>query len=541
MFLLETAGSLDKIFSESGVSIPENKGLTMKNERYNFQVAAFSRWETKLGCKLKFTTELLPYITVRNVEYAKGTFNLAEEHDDGYIFLCDDVRPYPDVLTPVDSLGLTLRPNMWTVFYITVDNVKITGDFPILITLTDENDNKLAKTEYSLRIIDRELPQNNIFITQWIYPDCVCNVHKVEPFSFAFYKIYNEYLRTYILHGGNTLYTPLFTPPLNTEIGGERLTTQLIDVELKNGEYKFDFQKLDRFIDNAIEMGIVNFEFSHFATQWGAEFCPKIIAKKGNSTIRIFGWDTKSDSAEYLQFLKVFLPALKNYLKNKKQIEKCFFHISDEPHAEHKEKYQTIKEILKNELSEYEFLDALSNYDFYRQKLIDIPVVAINHYPEFKDNCKNLWVYYCMEQTSENLTNRFLDMPLIRLRILGIQLYFNGIQGFLHWGFNFYNNYNSTKSINPYYITDAGGVFPSGDSFIVYPGKESVLDSIRLETFGEAIKDYRLLLLLEKKYSREFVMQFLKEKGFYGFTVYPSNPTVFKEIINTLHEMTEKI
>ena len=34
-----------------------------------------------------------------------------------------------------------------------------------------------------------------------------------------------------VAHGVNLLYTPLFTPPLDTQVGGERTTVQLVDVE----------------------------------------------------------------------------------------------------------------------------------------------------------------------------------------------------------------------------------------------------------------------------------------------------------------------
>lgn len=47
----------------------------------------------------------------------------------------------------------------------------------------------------------------------------------------------------------NTLYTPLFTPPLDTAVGKERKTVQLVEVSLdKEGNYTFDFARLQRFI-----------------------------------------------------------------------------------------------------------------------------------------------------------------------------------------------------------------------------------------------------------------------------------------------------
>ena len=53
-----------------------------------------------------------------------------------------------------------------------------------------------------------------------------------------------------------------------------------------------------------------------------------------------------------------------------------------------------------------------------------------------------------------------------------MQLYKYKIIGILHWGYNFYNSQFSLEKINPYQVTDAGGAFPSGDAFLVYPGED---------------------------------------------------------------------
>src|SRR5690606_38890715 len=98
----------------------------------------------------------------------------------------------------------------------------------------------------------------------------------------------------------------------------------------------------------------------------------------------------------------------------------------------------------------------------------------------------------------EGVSNRFFSLPSVRNRIIGVQLYKFGIQGFLHWGFNFWYSQYSVKAIDPFRVTDAGGAFPSGDAFVVYPGPEGPLDSIRWEVFREALQDMRALELLEQ-------------------------------------------
>ena len=70
----------------------------------------------------------------------------------------------------------------------------------------------------------------------------------------------------------------------------------------------------------------------------------------------------------------------------------------------------------------------------------------------------------------------------------------------------------SRKHIDPFSDTHADYSFPSGDSFLVYPGPDGVpYDSLRHEVFFEAIQDLRALRALERKIGREAVLALLHE------------------------------
>ena len=126
-------------------------------------------------------------------------------------------------------------------------------------------------------------------------------------------------------------------------------------------------------------------------------------------------------------------------------------------------------------------------------------------------------------------------MPSQRNRVLGLQLYEQDRKGFLHWGFNFYNSILSCYPINPFMSSDAGGGFPAGDAFVVYPGKDGALDSLRLEVFYDGLQDRMALKLLEKYSSREEVLNMLHQEGVNGWTKYPRSDVwhlQFRERIN---------
>ena len=136
-----------------------------------------------------------------------------------------------------------------------------------------------------------------------------------------------------------------------------------------------------------------------------------------------------------------------------------------------------------------------------------------------------------------------MAMTLARTRALGVQLYKFKIKGFLHWGYNFYNTKLSRKRINPYKITDAGKNYPSGDAFLVYPGKNGEPEeSIRLMALYEAQRDLRALQTLEEKTSYEYVMSIV-EKDIpqpIDFNNFPDSDYYYIHLRNTINKEIER-
>ena len=84
--------------------------------------------------------------------------------------------------------------------------------------------------------------------------------------------------------------------------------------------------------------------------------------------------------------------------------------------------------------------------------------------------------------------------------------------GFLHWGYNFYNNQFSDSPINPYLETTCDFAFPAGDAYSVYPGPDGeCLESTRQKVFYEALQDIKAMKLCETLYSHDEVVAAIEE------------------------------
>ncbi|NMA82909.1 MAG: DUF4091 domain-containing protein [Epulopiscium sp.] len=512
MLQVKVVSSLEKIFADEELKTTTwDQGSMFSNEVYSFQVAY--HWNARMikNAKVLINSELSPWITVHKVGLVPSEMPCYGDHDEH--ILRNTPGLYPDPLYPIDQEGLTLLPHQWRSLWLTIDPASQiqSGLYPIEIIFENSEGEQLGKTEFQIKIIDQSLPKQKLIHTEWFHTDCLATWYDVEVFSEEHWMRIKQFLQTAVKNGINMILTPLFTPPLDTLVGGERPTVQLVDVEKKGDQYQFGFNQLKRWIDLCQTQGVEYFEFSHLFTQWGAKHAPKIVVKENGEFKQIFGWDTDAVGEEYKNFLDQFLPALILFIKEQGIEKNSYFHVSDEPYLDHLESYKGASEILKKHLQDFPIIDALSKYQFYETGLVKNPIPANNHIEDFLENeVPNLWTYYCCSQYKD-VSNRFFNMESARNRIIGIQLYKFNIVGFLHWGYNFWYSQYSRYPINPFTVTDAGHAFPSGDAFLVYPSEEGPIESLRLKVFFEALQDLRALQLLETFIGREEVIKFIEK------------------------------
>lgn len=499
--------SLIKVFSdEEPTAQPFTKLSCLSNERVQLQVAFCNDSDcevnVKVDCKFKDCI---------NVYYVEEIYSKNPVHalQDNYT-LRKKSGYFPELLRPLDGC-FNAKANKWNSIWLEVvpNPTLVAGEQKINVALTCGED--VQTIDFTLDVIDAQLPAQTLINTNWFHTDCIATHYNIEVFSDKYWEYVKNFLKVAVDHGMNMVLTPLFTPPLDTKVGGERPTVQLVGVKVTSGEYKFDFTNLDKWIAICDEVGIKYLELSHFFTQWGAKKCPKIIAEVDGVQKRIFGWDTKASGKAYRSFLTAFAEVFKPYLKEKGLEDKVYFHVSDEPFAAIARHYRKASNIVKELFGEYKIMDALSNYKFYKKGLVKLPVPANDHIEPFIGNVSDLWTYYCCVQV-KGVSNKFFSMPSQRNRVLGYQMYKFNVKGFLHWGYNFWYKQFSTGPVDPFTETDAGGSFPSGDSFVVYPGDNGTpLISLRLKVFYDAFQDMRALQLLESLIGKEKTMQILED------------------------------
>ncbi len=504
---LRAVSSLEKVFLDEAPAVRPLRVRGLRGEELSWQLS----WTKLDGGRPAYVhaevdSPIGAHVRLRMVKHVPCGLPVYDGTDDKYLRKTPGL--FPDLLTDIGPWELRAYPHRWDTLWITVTTGDLAaGSYPVTIRLKDDEGETVAEHTQTVEVMPAALPEQTLIHTKWFHADCLATYYGVEVFSEEHWRIVENFVREAVRGGVNMLLTPIHTPPLDTRVGTERPTTQLVDVEVVNGQYRFNLDKLRRWIDMATRCGIRYFEMAHLFTQWGVKHAPKIMATVDGEYKRIFGWETDAAGEAYGTFLRAYIPVLRGFFREMGIEDRVWWHISDEPGKDHLTAYHAARAQVNEVLKGANMIDAISDIDYWRDGLISTPVVASDCLkPFFDENVQGMWTYYCCGQHID-LANLFIAMPSPRNRILGMQLYRYGFTGFLHWGFNFYNAQFSDYPIDPYRVTDGDGFAPAGDAFQVYPGKGGVPEcSIRHEVSRECFQDLRALQLLDALGGREEAM-----------------------------------
>ncbi|MCC2599913.1 DUF4091 domain-containing protein [Sphingobacterium sp. FBM7-1] len=504
-FWLET--SLKRVYPNS---LPEGRKSLMfiaaKNEQLSFQVC-FRNLATdsaQVKCEIADGNAFNP--KVRRVGFVPmqhlNTYVPKDEIEGiGFIpGLC------PDPLYPEDSVQVGPESN--GVFWITL---KVPKDMSIgvhkltaKVSLINrygyvgETNPPPFTIELPVEIDVRSLviqPRKDFPVTHWISADSIWEWYKIKPVGERFWELAEQYIANIVAHNVNVVYTPIF----NARHEILRTPAQLLKIK-KTGKdkYVFDFSDVRKWVRLAVKHGAEYVEWTHFFTPAPTSGKhPQRIFERNDDKIGEMLWapEISAMSDTYRKFLEQFLPQFKQFLIDENVLEMSLFHCADEPDGEAQiADYRKARGLLKELAPWMKVMDAMSDPHFAVERLSDMPVPSITTAPAFAAAGCPAWVYYCCGPRDQYL-QRLLDTPLSKIRMSGLLFYKLDAKGFLHWGHNYWFIFCTPDIGDPFTQADvkAWPGLPYGDAFVVYPGPEGPLDSIRYEVFAESLQDFALL------------------------------------------------
>jgi hypothetical protein len=485
--------SLERVFLGSTPGTADLSLLAARNSKVAFQACVRNDRvkPLKVECKVDAADDLKPQVRfVGLVRMDHLTPNTEASELDGVGRIPGLV---PDPLWPRTTADV--GPYESRSFWITLNVPSDAKPGPREFTVRLSFDQGKQQVDLPVKLEVAELvvqPRRDFPVIHWWRGEATWDYYKTGMFDERWWSLTKDQLANMLDHGSNVVYVPVFFDRRETF---KRPCQLLIVNEPRPGVYEFDWSLVKRFTDMTKAIGFKRFEWSHLWIYWGVENPMRLYKKVGDEYVML--WDPKISgfSDTYLNFLKQFLPEFHRFLGKEGMLEASYFHLSDEPGGgQHLKNYRRARQILRELAPWMKVMDALSDIEYGKQGLTDIPIPMVSAAQGYIDAKIPHWVYYCCSPHGPWL-NRFLDTPLAKVRMSGWLFYRLGADGFLHWGFNYWHKMEREEAGDPF--NDASNAswpgIPYGDPFVIYPGPDGPIDSIRWEVFAESLQDYAIL------------------------------------------------
>jgi hypothetical protein len=484
--------SLVKVFPDTPAvtSEPEFGLVSARNGHASLQVAL--RSESARQVSVQITPPRLENVALSVSTFRVGTVTVRSHPTDTPLseVIRADVGLYPDPLFPLEK-ELSLQPlrteTLWISLFTPAEMQP--GIYRGIVTLSSSKQKIILP--FQVEVFTATVPkEQKLWVTNWLwfehelmekhYPQL-----KTDPDRY--WKILENIGRTMAQYKQNVIFVPVRT---------------LAKAQLVNGAVHYDFALFDRWIEIFDHAGIARMiEGGHLCSRLGGGYdSPYVIATDLIENGEIVRKELPADDPRAEENLRVFLRQLRSHLKQKGWLGRYVQHVHDEPHGAEMPVYRRVVHIVSEELPGVPTLEAISlQEDIPAEEETTIWVPKLGTFDNRLDAIAahqgsggQSWYYICLDPRGKYL-NRFIDFPLLKVRLLPWVDYRYGLTGYLHWGGNFWTD-RPFENVQP----DWGNGFflPAGDDAIVYPDPEhdGVFVSLRLEIMREGIEDYELLM-----------------------------------------------
>ena len=485
--------SLKRVFPHSPAGSTNLSLLTARNARIAFQVCIQNRGTSypKVQCTVVAPEDLKVQVRrVGFVPFPHFALNTDPSELDGIGFLPGFV---PDPLYPEDSTKVASQESQsfWITVNIPAEARAGIRELNVRLSINDgkQNCELPVRLEASPLVLQ---PRKNFHVIHWWRGEATWDYYHTGMFDERWWRLTRDQLKDMLDHGSDVAFVPVFFERRETF----KRPCQLLDInEPAPGTYEFDWARVKQFTDMARAIGFKHFEWPHMWIYWGVENPMRLYKKVDGNYVMLWPPDISGFSDTYVNFLKQFLPAFHQFLTREGLLETSCFHLSDEPGGgKHLENYRRARQILRDLAPWMKVMDALSDIRYGKEGVTDIPVPIVSSAQAYIDAKIPHWVYFCCGPRGPWL-NRFMDTPLPKIRMSGWLFYRLKAEGFLHWGFNYWHKMEREEIGDPF--TDASNAdwpgIPYGDPFMIYPGKDGPIDSLRWEVFAESLQDYAIL------------------------------------------------
>lgn len=425
---------------------------------------------------------------------------------------------YPDPLLEVDSIDVpagAAQP-IWITTPVPVNTRPGLYRGELRIAAEVDGAAATARTPLSIRVYPVTVEKTRLWVTDWFVMHSLhMDIHP-EPDSEEYYALLARYARNLAEHRHNVaLISPLALAEFTaTPVGG----------------LEVDWTRFDRWVEVFQREGVIGLiEGGHIGGRSGEWESPFIVGVRRVEDGKVTETHVDPASEEAERFYSWYFPQLVRHLREKGWLDMYVQHLADEPIESNIDSYRAMADLVRKYAPELRIIEACHTKDLVGAMDIWVPQLNylhrdFEHYRERQEAGDEVWFYTCVFPQGE-YANRFIELPLIKTRLLHWINFRFGITGYLHWGYNHWTQDSPfTQTTRPH---PGPPYLPAGDAWIVYPGRVGPLDSIRFEAMRDGIVDHELLSMLAERDPEK--AQDVAVRHVHDFDLYDTDVELFRE------------
>lgn len=356
-----------------------------------------------------------------------------------------------------------------------------------------------TQTTYPLTIevADASVPapaDYDFFLDVWAQPETIAKNHGVRLWSDQHWKLIEKYNRDLASRGQKVINTTIVDNPWHHQWSlGTRESqtatpyTSMVGWAWNGKTFSFDFARWDKYVQTARRAGlgpdIGAFSMLAFQDQEHLTYTDTRTGKTVYENVDLGG-------DRWREAWGTFLPAFEKHLKAKGWLEDTWLSFDERPIDTMTVVKDFVHEVAPVFDDRISVAGSISTEGVASNLSVDwggIDAMTKEKVAERRKAGKTTTFYVYGSPAHPNTLSY---SPAVESRMLPWISAQRNLDGFLRWS---YNSWTSDPFKQPVHV------FTQGDEYLVYPGKDGPMSSIRWEQLKEGIEDYELIAQLRKK------------------------------------------
>ncbi|MGW3492941.1 glycoside hydrolase domain-containing protein [Streptomyces sp. NPDC001020] len=361
----------------------------------------------------------------------------------------------------------------------------------------DVDDATQATYPLTIDVADATVPtpaDHKFFLDVWAQPETIAQAHKVTLWSKEHWKLIEAYDRDLASRGQKVINTTMVDNPWHHQwsLGTRQSQTatpysSMVGWKWNGTKFAFDFDRWDQYVETARKAGlgpdIGAFSMLAFQDQEHLTYTDTRTGKTVYENVDLGG-------DRWREAWGAYLPAFEAHLKKKGWLGHAWLSFDERPintMTVVKDFVHEVAPVFDNRISVAGSITTEGVASNLSVNWGGIDAMTREKVAERRAAGK-ITTFYVYGVPAH--PNTLSYSPAVESRMLPWISAQRNLDGFLRWS---YNSWTSDPFKQPVYV------FTQGDEYLVYPGKNGPMSSIRWEQLQEGIEDYELIAQLREK------------------------------------------